>query len=121
MKQMYNYKKALNQPVLIQRITKNVTLNRPYEVFDMFIFVLGFLLMFLVFAPISHLINAIIPAGWFVSYVIIPYFFVRFVKTVQPDGKNVFKYLLDYVSYLLTYRVGKKDIYKGEKIKRKEQ
>jgi hypothetical protein len=43
-------------------------------------------------------------------YIGVPYLAVRFIEKVQPDGKNIFWYLLDYITFYFEYLQNKKKI-----------
>lgn len=108
-KKLYNYKKALNMPYMVQKIWKDISLENPLEVMKIVVFFGTFLSLFTIFKPVMNLLG-FIPGLNIALYILLPIVAVMVYTNVEPDGLKIPQYISGVVTYYLTYRLGRKKI-----------
>lgn len=109
-KHNYNYRNVFNEPIKIKQLTQSFSLPYFIKLRDVLIYLLTLVILFIVFHSVVSFISSYIPLFTMLFYVGMPYLSVRLVEKVQPDGKNIFWYLLDYITFYFEYLQGKKKI-----------
>lgn len=109
-KHNYNYRNVFNEPIKIKQLTQNFSLPYFIKLRDVLIYLLTLFGLFIFFHSIESFISSYVPLFTMLFYVGVPYLTVRLVEKVQPDGKNIFWYLLDYVTFYFEYLQSKKKI-----------
>lgn len=115
-KKLFNYKKALTVPFMIQKLWRGFTLENPIELTKVLVYGLTLLLLFTVFRPVMAVLG-IIKGLDIATYILLPIGLVMLWDKVEPDGLKIPQYLTDFLFYLLTYKVGKKVINQNETLK----
>ncbi|MEI1233473.1 TcpE family conjugal transfer membrane protein [Enterococcus mundtii] len=113
-KNLYNYKKALNVPYMVQKLTKKFSLENPIKVTKIAVFALTLLSLFTIFKPLMIMLR-VIPGLDLACYALIPISVTMMYDSVEPDGLKIYHYLWDSVSYILQYRLIPKRIYQDKK------
>lgn len=108
-KKLYNYKKALNMPYMVQKIWKDISLENPLEVMKIVVFFGTFLSLFTIFKPVMNLLG-FIPGLNIALYILLPIVAVMVYTNVEPDGLKIPQYISGVVTYYLTFRLGRKKI-----------
>ncbi|SDI97581.1 conjugal transfer protein [Natribacillus halophilus] len=108
MRVIFNYRQALREPKKIQQITENYSLPFSIE----FIPAMNFLIFMAMTAGVLYGIHTVFPFAleWtFVIFLIgIPLMLTALVKKIQPDGKNIYLYIYDFVKYLVSVKLPNK-------------
>ncbi|WP_066026339.1 conjugal transfer protein [Enterococcus mundtii] len=113
-KNLYNYKKALNVPYMVQKLTKKFSLENPIKVTKIAVFALTLLSLFTIFKPLMIMLR-VIPGLDLACYALIPISVTMMYDSVEPDGLKIYHYLWDSVSYILQYKLIPKRIYQDNK------
>ncbi|MDT2010822.1 TcpE family conjugal transfer membrane protein [Carnobacterium divergens] len=111
-KYVFDYKEPFNAPLVIRKLTDNFSLNFNLYAFDVVVYVVSCLFLYLIlhwFIPFASQLGVLI-------YIGVPFLVVKIFATLEPDGKKVHVFLIDYAKFLLQYQLPKKGIYHGEKI-----
>ncbi|MGL4695252.1 TcpE family conjugal transfer membrane protein [Enterococcus larvae] len=118
-KKLYNYKKALLLPFMIQKLWRGFTLENPVELTKILVFGGVLLLLLTVFRPIMWLLG-MIPGLKFAGYLLIPTGAVLLWEQVEPDGLKIPIYAADYLFYMINFKIGNKVICQNETISQVE-
>lgn len=113
-KNLYNYKKALNVPYMVQKLTKKFSLENPIKVTKIAVFALTMLSLFTIFKPLMIMLG-VIPGLDLACYALIPISVTMMYDSVEPDGLKIYHYLWDSASYIFQYKLIPKRIYQGKK------
>lgn len=113
-KNLYNYKKALNVPYMVQKLTKKFSLENPIKVTKIAVFALTLLSLFTIFKPLMIMLR-VIPGLDLACYALIPISVTMMYDSVEPDGLKIYHYLWDSASYILQYKLIPKRIYQDKK------
>lgn len=113
-KNLYNYKKALNVPYMVQKLTKKFSLENPIKVTKIAVFALTLLSLFTIFKPLMIMLR-VIPGLDLACYALIPISVTMMYDSVEPDGLKIYHYLWDSASYILQYKLIPKRIYQDNK------
>ncbi|MGL9782351.1 MULTISPECIES: TcpE family conjugal transfer membrane protein [Enterococcus] len=104
-KQVFDYKEPFQAPYMVREITKKLRLRNAVSGQTIFVFGFTALLCLILFYPFL---------GFNQFYVMlsiaIPYGMVELFNRVEPDGKKVHLFLLDYIRFVWVYQIGKKAI-----------
>ncbi|EGP5595300.1 conjugal transfer protein [Enterococcus hirae] len=104
-KQVFDYKEPFQAPYMVREITKKLRLRNAVSGQTIFVFGFTALLCLILFYPFL---------GFNQFYVMlsiaIPYGMVELFNRVEPDGKKVHSFLLDYIRFVWVYQIGKKTI-----------
>lgn len=115
-KKLFNFKRALNSPYMIQKLYKGFTLENPIKV-EKFVVFFGTWLFLLTFGKPLMFILSLIPGLAWAGYLLIPIGVTLMWDRVEPDGLKITDYVLDMIVYLCTFVLGKKKIANQEIIK----
>lgn len=117
-KRVFNYKKALNAPYLIQKLWKGFSLENPIKA-EKLVVIFGTFVFLLTFGrPLMNFLGMIKGVDW-AAYVLIPLGVMLAWDKANPDELKITQYVLDMVVYLVTYYFGKKKICNDEIITNK--
>lgn len=115
-KRTYNYRNVFNEPIKIKQLTQNFSLPYLIKLRDILIYLITIFLIFVLFHSIVSFISSYVPLFTMLFYIGVPYLMVRLIEKVQPDGKNIFWFLWDYVSFYFEYLQPKKKICHDTKV-----
>ena len=115
-KELYNYKKALSVPFMIQKLWRGFTLENPIELTKVIVFGGTLLLLVTVLRPVMWLLG-LVKGLSFAGYVLIPIGAVLLWGKIEPDGLKISVYLIDALFYLIEFKLGKKVINQNEAVK----
>lgn len=119
-KQLYNYKKALLLPFMIQKLWRGFTLENPVELTKILVFGGTLLLLFTVFRPIMWLLG-LVKGLSFAGYILIPMGVVMLWEQVEPDGLKIPVYVVDYFFYMIHFKIRNRVINQNETIRSIEE
>lgn len=119
-KQLYNYKKALLLPFMIQKLWRGFTLENPIELTKILVFGGTLLLLFTVFRPVMWLLG-LVKGLSFAGYLLIPMGVVMLWEQVEPDGLKIPIYVVDYFFYMIHFKIRSRVINQNETIKSIEE
>lgn len=119
-KKLYNYKRALTVPFMIQKLWRGFTLENPLELTKVAVFGLSVLSLFTVFRPLLWLFS-FIPGLNIAAYILIPIGMVMLWDRLEPDGLKIHEYVIDYIFFLINYKWSRKMICQNETIKQKNE
>ena len=119
-KQLYNYKKALLLPFMIQKLWRGFTLENPVELTKILVFGGTLLLLFTVFRPVMWLLG-LIKGLSFAGYILIPMGVVMLWEQVEPDGLKIPVYVIDYFFYMIHFKIRNRVINQNETIRSIEE
>ncbi|MHC5217951.1 TcpE family conjugal transfer membrane protein [Enterococcus sp. LJL128] len=119
-KNLYNYKKALTVPFMIQKLWRGFTLENPVEITKMAVFGFTILSLFTIFRPFMWLLG-FIPGLSLAGYILIPVGVVMLWDKLEPDGLKIHDYVIDFLFFFFKYRVGKKVICQDQQFKQKNE
>lgn len=112
-KYVFDYKEPFNAPLIIRKLTDNFSLNFNLYAFDVVVYVVSGLVLYTIlhwFIPLGSQLGVLIYLG-------VPFLMVKVFATLEPDGKKLHVFLIDYLKFLVQFQLPKKGIYHGEKIK----
>lgn len=115
-KQLYNYKKALVLPFMIQKLWRGFTLENPIELTKILVFGGTLFLLFTVFRPMMWLFG-MVKGLKFASYLLIPTGAVMLWEQVEPDGLKIPIYVIDYLFYMVHFKIRNKVINQNQTVK----
>ncbi|MBL1228944.1 hypothetical protein IW492_06825 [Enterococcus sp. BWB1-3] len=115
-KELYNYKKALTVPFMIQKLWRGFTLENPVELTKIMVFGVTLLLLLTVFRPVMWLFS-LIKGLSFAAYILIPIGAVFLWGKIEPDGLKISVYMIDALFYFIDFKLGKKVINQNEAVK----
>lgn len=116
-KLVFDYKEPFNSPLIVRKITEKFSL--PFNLYAFDVVVYFFALIFV--WAILHFFIPFFTQWGLILYVGFPVIVVKVFSSLEPDGKKVHIYLIDYAKFLFQYQLTKKSIYQGEKISFDEQ
>lgn len=119
-KKLYNYKKALVLPLMIQKLWRGFSLENPIELTKIVVFGGTLLLLFTVFRPLMWVLG-MVKGLRFAGYILIPIGVVMLWGRVEPDGLKIPIYVIDYLFYFLHFKIGYKIINQNETIRAIEE
>lgn len=119
-KKLYNYKRALTVPFMIQKLWRGFTLENPLELNKVAVFGLSILSLFTIFRPLIWFLN-FIPGLSIAAYILIPIGVVMLYDRLEPDGLKIHEYVIDYLFFLLSYKGSGKVICQNETFKQKNE
>lgn len=119
-KKLYNYKRALTVPFMVQKLWRGFTLENPLELTKVAVFGLSLLSLFTIFRPIVWLFG-FIPGLNIAAYILIPIGFVMLYDRLEPDGLKIHEYVIDYLFFLLSYKGSGKVICQSQTFKQKNE
>lgn len=119
-KNLYNYKKALTVPFMIQKLWRGFTLENPLELTKIAVFGLSIVSLFTIFKPLIWLFS-FIPGFSIAAYILIPIWVVMLYDRLEPDGLKIHEYVIDYLFFLISYKVLKKMICQNQTFKQKNE
>ena len=98
-KNLYNYTKALKEPMKIRRIKSFVISKKGIPVTSIIIGVLLFVLFFVInkIIPFTNVLGVI--------YYALPLLLTYLIVNINPDGKNILLYLYDYFIWKINISV----------------
>lgn len=111
-KYVFDYKEPFNAPLVIRKLTDNFSLNFNLYAFDVVVYMVSGLSLYVLlhwFIPLASQFGVLFYFG-------MPFLIVKIFATLEPDGKKVHVFLIDYAKFLIRYQIPKKGIYHGEKI-----
>lgn len=118
---LYDYARGINAPYWIQEIKTQKgkrlwCFATPMQLSFFVVFALVLILMLTLLSPIltplgkwTHSIS------WYL-YWYIPYKLAKFYTEYEPQGKKMHIFLLDYIRYLIDFRLNRRAIYQGERV-----
>ncbi|EMF0445289.1 TPA: TcpE family conjugal transfer membrane protein [Enterococcus faecium] len=104
-KQVFDYKEPFQAPYMVREITKKLRLRNAVPGQTIFVFGFTALLSMLILYPLLGFTQFFV-----ILCLIIPYGMVELFNRVEPDGKKVHLFLLDYIRFVCVYQIGKKVI-----------
>ncbi|MBP2079644.1 conjugal transfer protein [Oceanobacillus polygoni] len=114
---VFNYRRALREPKKIRQITDNYYLPFTIELIP----ALNFIIFLIITLFLGWLIKQFYPYAfsnsWFIFSVGIPLVLTWLVTKIKPEGKNIYIFIYDYVKYLFTIKIPKKQYCDGEEVK----
>lgn len=114
---VFNYRRALREPKKIRQITDNYYLPFTIEFLPALNFVIFLVLTFI----LGYIIRKVYPyafsSSWFIFLVGVPLMLTWLVTKIKPEGKNIYRFLYDYIVYLISYKIFKKKICNGVEVK----
>ena len=123
---LYDYARGINAPYWIQEIKTQKGKRiwyfaTPMQLSFFIVFILVFILMLTVFSsfllPLVKLTHSIsLYLYWY-----IPYKLARFYTEYEPQGKKMHIFLIDYIRYLIDFRLNRKAIYHEDRVKTYEE
>lgn len=123
-KEIYDYGKAIDAPYWIQQVwvgkkgkrkllwTFTVPMQLSY--FVVFLGVLSIMILYL--GPIMDFLYKWTFATSVLLYWYLPQTLARLYVESEPQGKKMHQFLIDYLRYLITYRMNRKAIYHNERV-----
>ncbi|WYJ90251.1 hypothetical protein A5888_002007 [Enterococcus sp. 9E7_DIV0242] len=119
-KGLYNYKKALLLPFMIQKLWRGFTLENPIELTKIIVFGGTLVLLFTVFRPLMWLLG-LVKGLSFAGYLLIPIGAVMLWEQVEPDGLKIPVYVIDYLFYMINFKIRKRVINQNETVRNVEE
>lgn len=111
-KGLYSYKRALEQPIWLQRINQNLSLDNPIR-FSLVVYTV--LVAGILYGVFSMLIPLPLPWGLKIAlYVTGGYFAGLALSEKRPNGKTLPVFCKDYIKFYKTFGMKKHYRYKGE-------
>lgn len=110
-----NYKKALRQPIVFQKLFKNFSLYRPVLLSSVGVFCLTAFLMATVFRFITNFLM-LLPPGWLLAYGVIPFLVTTWIAGFETDGKSFVFYVYDLIGYYMRHGIKKQDTMFGREV-----
>ncbi|EOE6377803.1 TcpE family conjugal transfer membrane protein [Enterococcus hirae] len=104
-KQVFDYKEPFQAPYMVREITKKLRLRNAISGQTIFVFGFTALLCVLILYPLLGFTQFFV-----ILCLIIPYSMVELFNRVEPDGKKVHSFLLEYIRFVCIYQIGKKTI-----------
>lgn len=104
-KQVFDYKEPFQAPYMVREITKKLRLKNAVSGQTIFVFGFTALLCLILFYPFLGFNQLYVMLS-----IAIPYGMVELFNRVEPDGKKVHLFLLDYIRFVWVYQIGKKAI-----------
>lgn len=114
-KQVFDYKEPFQAPYMVREITKKLRLRNAISGQTIFVFGFTALLCLVLFYPFLGFNQF-----YMMLSIAIPYGMVELFNRVEPDGKKVHVFLLDYLRFVMIYQIGKKVIQQTDLIKIRE-
>jgi len=111
-KQVFDYKEPFQAPYMVREITKKIRLKNAISGQSIFVFGFTSLFCLLILYPMIGFTQFLI-----VACLVIPYGMVELFNRVEPDGKKVHAFLIDYFRFVFIYQIGKKVLQQAELIK----
>lgn len=112
-KGLYNYKRALTIPFMVQKLTKKFTLHKAIPITWFVTMGLSILAMFTILRPVFAIFDVITGLKLAVQ-IVFPFIVTHLYHTLEPDGLKIHEYVIDLFIYLYSIRLGNKKIYQGE-------
>lgn len=110
-KLVFDYREPFQSPYMVKELTKKLRLRNAIS--GQTIFVAGISFVMTAFA----LFSTIGFNHWTLGLsVLIPFGLVEVFNRIEPDGKKVHRFIVDYLSYLWTFVFFKKGIHQGRKL-----
>lgn len=119
-RKLYNYKRALTVPFMVQKLWRGFTLENPLELTKVAVYGLSVISLFTIFKPLIWLFS-FIPGLSIAAYILIPVGVVMLYDRLEPDGLKIHEYVIDYVFYLINYKWSRKVICQDKKFKHKSE
>ncbi|MBL1226503.1 TcpE family conjugal transfer membrane protein [Enterococcus sp. BWR-S5] len=119
-KKLYNYKRALTVPFMVQKLWRGFTLENPLELTKVAVFGLSLISLFTIFRPVVWLLG-FIPGLNLAAYILIPIGVVMLYDRLEPDGLKIHEYVIDYLFFLLSYKGSGKVICQSQTFKQKNE
>ncbi len=116
-KELYNYKEVYETPFTVQKFTKNFSLNNPFPLAKIVIFVVTFFLLLVFFRKPIGAIGSVITGLDKVIYGGVPYLVSKYLMKLQPDGKRLHYYLKDIVLFFFKVKLPKKQYCHDKEVK----
>jgi probable transfer protein len=113
---LYDYGKGLNAPYWIQEIkTKKGTriwyFATPMQLSFFIVFVVIFVLMLIVGAPILVPLAKLTHSISLLLYWYVPFKLAKFYTEYEPNGKKMYVFIWDYLVFFWEFKLNKKAIY----------
>lgn len=108
-KKLFNYKKALTVPFMIQKLWRGFTLENPLELTKVVVFGGTLIALFTVLRPLMLLLG-VLKGLDIAAYILLPVGMVMLWDKLEPDGLKIPQYVIDFLFYLITYKIGRKVI-----------
>mgnify|MGYP005983273697 CR=1 FL=1 len=104
-KQVFDYREPFQAPYMVREITKKIRLRNAIS--GQSIFVFGFTCLFcgFLFYPFLGFTQLFVALC-----LLIPYGMVELFNRIEPDGKKVHAFLIDYIRFIFVYQLGKKSL-----------
>ncbi|MDT0109336.1 conjugal transfer protein [Listeria booriae] len=102
---VYNYRKIYRQQGYIREYAEGKSLPFPIPTI-----LVGNAIAFSIFMLLlAKIFGFFIPhfayPNWMVAYIAIPVLYAFLVGKIQPDGKNIYIFMFDFVRYIYRYRI----------------
>jgi hypothetical protein len=111
-KEVFDYKEPFQAPYMVREITKNLKVPTAIAGQDVFTFLIAFgILAGILFPTVGVNQFTVIVA------ILVPYGLVSLFNIIQPDGKKVPVFIMDYLKFLFSYQIPKYELYQGMKVK----
>lgn len=116
MRVVFNYRRSLREPKKIRQITDNYYLPFTIELLP----ALNFFIFMIITFVIGFFIRKVYPYAfsntWFVFLVGVPLVLSILVTKIKPEGKNIYRFMFDYVKYLFLIKIPKRKFCNGDEI-----
>lgn len=110
-KLVFDYREPFQAPYMVRELTKKLKLRNAVSGQTIFVAGISFVITaFVLFSIIGF-------NHWTLGLsVLIPFGLVELFNRVEPDGKKVHRFIIDYLSYLSLFVLPKKAIHQGRKV-----
>lgn len=119
--QLFDYSRGINAPYWIQEIKspkgKRIWyFSTPMQVSFFVVFFLVLIVMFQLLSPLlswlashTHSISSLL-------YAILPYKIAKIYTEIEPEGKKMHIFIMDWLKYWFEFSLDKRAIYQGERV-----
>ncbi|MFR3685551.1 MAG: TcpE family conjugal transfer membrane protein, partial [Enterococcus sp.] len=110
-KLVFDYREPFQAPYMVRELTKKLKLRNAVSGQTIFVAGVSFVMTaFILFSTVGF-------NHWTLGLsVLIPFGLVELFNRIEPDGKKVHLFIVDYLSYLLAFVIPKKSVYQGKKV-----
>ncbi|MBF0779015.1 conjugal transfer protein [Streptococcus cuniculi] len=118
---LYDYARGINAPYWIQEIKTQKGKRlwyfaTPMQLSFFVVFALVLILMLTLLSPILTTLGKWTHSISWYLYWYIPYKLAKSYTEYEPQGKKLHIFLLDYIRYLIDFRLNRRAIYQGERV-----
>lgn len=110
-KLVFDYREPFQAPYMVRELTKKLKLRNAVSGQTIFVAGVSFVM------TACMLFSTVGFKHWTLGLsVLIPFGLVEVFNRIEPDGKKVHLFIVDYLAYLWAFVVPKKAVYQGKKV-----